>query len=98
MQAMKNELHIAAIVDKPQLLNEMVSKLVFKKSAGRKQTNVLPDWKEANVACTEAYVNGSLLLDRKREHFEVPFITGFFFTCLQHKKGEHKIEWSHSLS
>jgi hypothetical protein len=96
---MKNDLHIAAVVDEPQLLENMVAKLVYRKPQSiRIEELVFDNWQAANVSSTETYVSGTVMLDDENAHIALPFITSFLFSCLKNRNGEYGIEWCNSLS
>jgi hypothetical protein len=54
-------------------------------------------WKTIKTSSIEARVSGSInLSDIKSKN--IPFVTGFAFTCKKAAKGKYELTWSSSLS
>ena len=89
---MNTTLHIKAVFDKADFLEDLVEKL----ADGKADTGY-------GTASTEAYVSGDVSLsyttdDNKQAHINMPFITCFLFTCTRAKTKNSKLAWSISLS
>jgi len=96
---MKRLLHIAAIIDKPELLKDKVEKLALRRfDKGYREQMVLQNWKALETSSTEAYLSGIVRFDGEKDHTGIPFITSFLFTCLRIKAENYKMTWSVSLS
>lgn len=94
---MKQAVQISAVVDQPQLLEQMVTQLVVnKKGAGANDPLPLHLHPFA-VASTETFASGAVMLDDENVHLCIPFITPFLFSCLK-KDGEVRVAWCCSLS
>lgn len=96
---MNKSLHITAIIDQPDLLGSIVEKLAYRRVDFGYGKEKMPDDREAlETSSTETYVSGVMSLDDKKEHFNIPFITNFLFTCIKGKDELYKLTWATSLS
>ena len=96
---MKRLSRIAAIIDRPELLEDKVERLALRPfdKAYREQM-VLQNWKALETSSTEAYLSGIIRFDGEKDHAGIPFITSFLFTCVRIKDKNYKMTWSVSLS
>ncbi len=84
---MKNLLHIAAVLDKPEQLKNIVEKLAFKRVEGAIDHSVLGgEWQPVKTSSVEAYASGVVSVGEGKDQADMPFITSFLFTCIQLKK------------
>lgn len=96
---MKNLLHIAAILDKPEQLEHIVEKLAFKRYGLGYDEQIVPASCVAlETSTVEAYVNGVVTVDDAMVHMDIPFITNFLFTCIKAKNDNYQMTWCSSLS
>lgn len=95
---MKQTLHIEADFDKPELLKDMVEKLVIKHN----EKNIVerPINHEAlDISSTEAYVCGSISIDDEEGNkIKLAFDGSFLFSCIKGINGSYEVTWSSSLS
>ncbi len=95
---MKQTLHIEADFDKPELLKDMVEKLVIRNS----EKNIIrkPVNHEAlDISSTEAYVCGSISMDDEEGNkIKLAFDGSFLFSCIRGINGGYEVTWSSSLS
>ena len=101
---MKTRLHISASLDKPELLQNLVERLAYRRyDLGYGNEKMPEGLKALETSSTETYVSGTLELDFnekgfKKEHINMPFITCFLFTCVKGKSDPYQLIWSSSLS
>jgi hypothetical protein len=101
---MNTTLHITALLEKPDFLEDLVEKLAQRRNETGYGNAKVPDGLAAlEVSSTEAYVNGDVSLkytdsNGQEECINMPFITCFMFTCKKPKGSLHKVSWSTSLS
>ena len=96
---MNNYIHIAAILDRPDLLENMVEQLAYRHyDLGYGQQRVPLDSEALETSSSTIYLSGTILLNNKQEQFQIPFITSFLFTCVKGTDGIYKLAWSTSLS
>ena len=96
---MKKLLQITATLDKPDLLEDMVEKLAYRRTEnGYCHKPVPKDSKAIDTSSTETYVSGIVALKDKNEIIKMSFITCFLFTCIKEKEQVYNLEWSFSLS
>jgi hypothetical protein len=97
---MKKTLRINASIDQPELLENMVEKLAYRRyNIGYGKEKMPKGWEANETSTTEAYINGTIELNYKRTgKFRIPFITSFLFTCAHGQKEPYKLNWSMSLS
>lgn len=96
---MKTSIHITAILDKPDLLENLVEKLAYRRYDMGYGLQRVPDSHEAlETASSAIYLSGTVGFAEKAEQLNMPFITSFLFTCIKGKEGTYKLVWSSSLS
>jgi hypothetical protein len=96
---MKQPLKISAIIDKPDLIEDMVEKLADRRvDIGYSHAMVPQDLKAIDTSSTETYVSGTVAIEFDNEKINMPFITCFLFTCIKGKKKPYQLEWATSLS
>ena len=96
---MKKTLHISASIDQPELLENMVEKLAYRRyNIGYGKEKMPKGWVANETSTTEAYINGTVEFKYKKEKIRIPFITSFLFTCAHGNQEPYKLNWSMSLS
>ena len=95
---MKKLVHITAQLDQPELLENMVEKLVYRKNAPDNQPDIVGNWQMVDTSSIEKYANGTMELDSAEGPIRMPFITRFFFSCTRRKNHPFKLHWCASLS
>ena len=102
---MKKNLHINAAFDQPELVQDLVEKLAYRRYEFGFSKEVMPrGYKALETSSTEAYVSGTLAIDFSgtvavsNEKINMPFITCFLFTCIKGYGDPYKLIWSTSLS
>ncbi len=95
---MKQNLHIEADFDKPELLKDMVEKLVIRHNE-KNNTPKRTDHEALDISSTEAYVCGSLSIDDEEGNkIKLAFDGSFLFSCIKGINGSYEVTWSSSLS
>ena len=99
-QVMNNTLHITASFDQPQLLENMVEKLAYRRyDMGYSKEKMPKGWQANETSSVEAYVSGNVEFEYNAdEKIRMPFITCFLFTCTKGEKEPYTLNWSISLS
>lgn len=97
---MKKLLHISAAFDQPELVQNLVERLAYRKyDIGYGNEKMPEGWKALETSSTEAYVSGTLKIDGfDKEHFDMPFISCFNFTCIKGYGDPYKLIWTSSLN
>jgi glucose-6-phosphate 1-dehydrogenase len=98
---MKKTLHISASFDQPQFVQNLVEQLAYRRyDLGYSRQQMPPGFKALETSTTETYVSGTMAIDSEKnmEHFDMPFITCFLFTCVKGKTDPYQLIWSSSLS
>ncbi|MBN8686799.1 MAG: hypothetical protein J0M10_07270 [Chitinophagales bacterium] len=98
---MKQLLHISAAFDQPELVQNLVERLAYRRyEAGYAKEIMPPDYKALETSSTEAYVSGTIGIEslNKAEHYAMPFITGFMFTCIKGDEEPYQLIWSSSMN
>jgi hypothetical protein len=97
---MNNSLHISASFDQPQLLENMIEKLAYRRyDTGFGKEKMPQGWLANETSTVEAYVSGTIDWEQSpSEKFRIPFISSFLFTCTRAKKDPYMLKWSISLS
>lgn len=102
---MKKHLHISASFDQPELLQNLVERLAYRRyDLGFGNEKMPVGLKALETSSTETYVSGTIALDfntengDSKEHINMPFITCFVFTCVKGKTDPYQLIWSSSLS
>lgn len=91
---MKNSLHITAIIDHPGFLEDIIEKLAMRHHTEPSHF----DSTMIETSSTETYVSGTMVIEDKQEHFNMPFITPFLFTCIKRSEDTYSLEWGISMS
>lgn len=96
---MKQSIQIAAILDKPRQLEDLVEKLAYKRlDNGFGHQLVPPHLKALETSSPEAYISGVVKLDEGHDHINMLFTSSFLFTCIKEKDKRYKMTWCCSLS
>lgn len=98
---MKQALHISASFDEPELVQNLVERLAYRRyEQGFSKQQVPHGLKAIETSSTEAYVSGTMAIDADNsgEHYNMPFITCFLFTCIKGPSEPYQMIWSCSLS
>lgn len=98
---MKQHLHISASFDEPELVQNLVERLAYRRyEIGFSKQNVPRGLKAIETSSTETYVSGTMAIDADKsgEHYNMPFITCFLFTCIKGSSEPYQMIWSSSLS
>jgi hypothetical protein len=96
---MKKSLHITAIIDQPDFLEDIVEKLALRHTGFGHNDHKLPDKREAlETSSTETFVSGTMVIEDHEEHINMPFITPFLFTCVKQSEDTYSLEWGLSMS
>ncbi len=104
LKIMKTPLHISASFDQPELVQNLVERLAYRRyDLGYGNLDMPVGLKAVETSSTETYVSGTIALDfnekgYKKEHINMPFITCFLFTCIKGKSDPYQLIWSCSLS
>ena len=91
---MKNSLQIMAIIDHPGFLEDIIEKLAMRHTVDHSSV----DDTMLETSSTETYVSGTMVIEEKNEHINMPFITPFLFTCIKRSEDTYSLEWGISLS
>lgn len=94
---MKNNLHISASFDRPELLVYMVEKLTRRSDVTHKLIRT-GTWEELDTSSVESYVTGTMDIEWEEGKIKMPFISIFLFSCTKEKSNPYKMNWSMSLS
>jgi hypothetical protein len=98
---MKQNLHISASFDEPELVQNLVERLAYRRYELGFSKQIMPrGLKAIETSSTETYVSGTMAIDADNsvEHFNMPFITCFLFTCIKGPSEPYQMIWSCSLS
>ena len=100
---MNQVLRITAILDQPELLENLVEKLASRRyDIGYSREAVPQDWQAVETSSTETYVSGTLSMSGSMNNddasINMPFITSMLFTCIKGKENDYRLLWSSSLS
>jgi hypothetical protein len=98
---MKQTLHISAAFDQPELVQNLVERLAYRRYELGFSKQLMPrGLKAIETSSTETYVSGTMAIDADNscEHFNMPFITCFLFTCIKGPSEPYQMIWSSSLS
>lgn len=96
---MNKSLNITATLDQPELLENLVEKLAYRRVELGYGKAVLPRGREAiETSSNDTYVSGTMELSGANLHINMPFITRFVFTCIKGKNDPYKLCWGTSLS
>jgi len=96
---MKRPLQITAVLDKPDLIEDLVEKLADRRvDIGYSNAAVPVELKAVDTSSTETYVSGTVGIRYNQEIINMPFITCFLFTCMKEKEKAYHLEMASSLS
>jgi hypothetical protein len=96
---MKKNLHVAASIDQPEMMENMVEQLARRNSdMGYAKTSITGEWQAVDTSSIEKYVTGTLEVELENENLRIPFISSFLFSCTKEKDHPYKLNWSMSLS
>jgi hypothetical protein len=97
---MKKHLHISASFDQPELVQNLVERLAYRRYEIGFGIQVMPrGLKALETSSTETYVSGTIAIDAdNNELINMPFITCFLFTCIKGKSEPYQLIWSSSLN
>jgi hypothetical protein len=97
---MKKLLHISAAFDQPELVQNLVERLAYRRYELGYGTQLMPrGLKALETSSTETYVSGTMAIDAdNNEIINMPFITCFLFTCIKGKSEPYQLIWSSSLN
>lgn len=100
---MNKSLQIVAILDKPELLENLVEKLASRRyDIGYSKETVPQNWQAIETSSTETYISGTLsfsgLANNDDASINLPFITSMLFTCIKGREDSYRLLWSSSLS
>ena len=97
---MKKLLHISASFDQPELVQNLVERLAYRRYEIGFGKQVMPrGLKALETSSAETYVSGTIAIDAdNNELINLPFITCFLFTCIKGKSEPYQLIWSSSLN
>lgn len=96
---MKKLLQIAATIDEPLFLENLIEKLAYTHyDMGYGNADVPKGYEALETSTSEIYISGDIGLSDSEEQINMPYITSFFFTCIKSKDGIYKLAFSSSLS
>lgn len=98
---MKKALHISASFDQPELVQNLVERLAYRRYEQGYSLEKMPaGLKAIETSSTEAYVTGTMNIGSPDglEEYNMPFITSFLFTCIKGKQEPYQLIWSSSLN
>jgi hypothetical protein len=96
---MKQQIHIEADFDKPELLKSMVEKLVTRHTEKNSVRRISPLKHESlDTSSTEAYVSGTISMSEGSSDLKIHFDSSFLFTCIKRNNSLYEVTWSVSLS
>ena len=96
---MNNLIHIAATLDRPDLLESMIEQLAYRRfDLGYGHQKVPVDGEALETSSSSIYLSGTVALSEGKELLNIPFITSFLFTCVKGDDGIYKLAWASSLS
>ena len=97
---MKKHLHISAAFDQPELVQNLVERLAYRRYELGYGTQLMPrGLKALETSSTETYVSGTMAIDAdNNEIINMPFITCFLFTCIKGESEPYQLIWSSSLN
>ena len=86
-------------LDKPDLLENLVEKLAYRRyDIGYGKEKMPRNFEALETSSAETYASGTVALTDKDGTINMPFITSFLFTCTKGKDESYKLTWCSSLS
>lgn len=97
---MKKDLHLIALVDKPEVLEQMIEELAARRyDIGYGNAVVPASWRAIDTSSVESYVSGTVEFDyNETQRIRIPYITCFLFCCTKEKDDPYDLRWGISLS
>jgi hypothetical protein len=97
---MKKDLHLTAMVDKPEALENIIEQLATRRyDIGYAKAAVPDSWQAIDTSSIEAYLSGRVEFDyNETQRIRIPYITAFLFSCAKGKNDPYDLRWSISLS
>jgi hypothetical protein len=97
---MKKDLHLVASVDRPEMLHEIIVKLAIRPNdVGHGKARIARSWYALDTSSIEAYISGGVEFDyNETQRINIPYITGFVFSCTKEHDRSYDLKWSFSLS
>ena len=97
---MKKDIHLVASVDKPDVLEDIIEKLAIRPNdRGYVKASIPQAWRALDTSSVEAYMSGNIQFDyNESSRINIPYTTGFVFSCIKEKSGPYDLKWSFSLS
>jgi hypothetical protein len=96
---MNKSLNISMSLDKPDLLENLVEKLAYRRyDIGYGKEKMPRNFEALETSSAETYASGTVAITDKDETINMPFITSFLFTCIKGKDESYKLTWCSSLS
>ena len=95
---MKKSLHITAIIDQPDFLEDIVEKLALRHTYNYSSSKLANKKDTVETSSTETYVSGTMVIEDREEKINMPFITPFLFTCVKQSEDTYSLEWGLSMS
>ena len=96
---MKPALRLDARLDAPELVQNLVERLAYRRyERGFSQLPVPAGWKALETSTTEAFVSGTVEMDDNGTTIRMPFITGILFTCVKGDREPYQLIWSVSMN
>jgi hypothetical protein len=96
---MKPLLTIAAKLDQPEFIENLVERLAYTHpDIGYGSCKKTGHWQPVETSTNDIYVGGTVEMIMDDEQLNIPYITSFIFTCLKSTDGIYRLEWGCSLS
>ncbi|MFN5136292.1 MAG: hypothetical protein ACK5DG_13350 [Chitinophagaceae bacterium] len=96
---MKTLLTIITQLDQPEFICNLVERLAYTHpDLGYGSYKRTGNWQPVETSTNDIYAGGTVQMIMNDEHFNIPYIANFLFTCLKGKDGVYKLEWGCSLS
>ncbi len=97
---MKNDLHLTASIDKPEVMENIIEKLATRRyDMGYGKAIVPQTWQAIETSSIETYVSGRIEFDyNETQRIRIPYITCFLFSCTKEKNNPYELSWSFSLT
>jgi hypothetical protein len=89
----------AVKIDEMDFLEELIKDLADRRyETGYCNQPVPQGWSAMDTSSLEAYVSGTIALADGDDHFAMPFVTCFMFTCTKVEDSGYDLSWISSLS